>query len=168
MYLLKNADAYLPTPSGRCDILVGGGQILRIELGHRDPGAILRGDRREWSRRRAGTHRRPRPHHRRRGRGRLRHAHAGAGHLGRHRGRHHDRGRVSRHRWRDAQPGGAPGQGTRPRGGGAHLVHLHGPLQHSDPYAHREHRTRPALHRQGHRRRRGGGVRPPFDAADLR
>ena len=33
MYLLKNADAYLPELSGQCDILVGGGQILRIESG---------------------------------------------------------------------------------------------------------------------------------------
>jgi beta-aspartyl-dipeptidase (metallo-type) len=33
MLLLKNAEVYSPAPSGRADILVGGGRILRVEAG---------------------------------------------------------------------------------------------------------------------------------------
>jgi len=38
MYLIKNAETYAPAPAGRCDILVGGGQVLRIEPGIEVPG----------------------------------------------------------------------------------------------------------------------------------
>lgn len=31
MFLIKNADIYSPEPGGRCDVLVGGGKILRME-----------------------------------------------------------------------------------------------------------------------------------------
>ncbi|MFZ1615579.1 MAG: beta-aspartyl-peptidase [Holophaga sp.] len=37
MLLIKNAEVLTPTPGGRCDILIGGGQILRMEADIRIP-----------------------------------------------------------------------------------------------------------------------------------
>jgi len=37
LLLIKNADIYTPEPAGRCDLLLGGGKILRMEPDIRIP-----------------------------------------------------------------------------------------------------------------------------------